>query len=69
MAPRVREICERHGLAYHTGSFGSQFVSAMRRLCRFALPGKPSTRAAGIPGEIRVRGSSRLEEQAACAAT
>ena len=38
MAPRVREICERHGLPYHTGSLTSQFASAMRRLVRFALP-------------------------------
>ena len=50
MAPRVREICERHGLAYHTGSLGSQFASAMRRLFRFALP--PSTRRSGIPVEV-----------------
>jgi linoleoyl-CoA desaturase len=45
MAARVREICERHGVAYHTGSLGSQFASAMRRLVRFALPGRSSRRA------------------------
>ncbi|BDG08571.1 fatty acid desaturase family protein [Anaeromyxobacter paludicola] len=39
MAPRVRDICERHGLRYATGSLASQFASAMRRLVRFALPG------------------------------
>jgi linoleoyl-CoA desaturase len=38
MAPRVREICERHGLPYETGSLASQFASAMRRLVRFAVP-------------------------------
>jgi fatty acid desaturase len=38
MAPRVREICERHGLPYTTGSLRSQFASAMRRLVRFAVP-------------------------------
>jgi NADPH-dependent stearoyl-CoA 9-desaturase len=38
MAPRVREICERHGLPYGTGSLASQFASAMRRLIRFAVP-------------------------------
>ncbi len=38
MAPRVREICERHGLPYETGSLASQFASAMRRLLRFAVP-------------------------------
>jgi len=50
MAPRVREICERHGLAYHTGSLGSQFASAMRRLFRFALP--PSTRRTLVPAQV-----------------
>jgi NADPH-dependent stearoyl-CoA 9-desaturase len=38
MAPRVREICERHGVPYATGSLSSQFRSAMRRLVRFAVP-------------------------------
>ena len=55
MAPRVREICERHGLAYHTGSLGSQFASAMRRLVRFALPGKH-------PRPAQVDGSGRRAE-------
>jgi linoleoyl-CoA desaturase len=40
MAPRVREICERHGLPYATGSLAAQFASAMRRLVRFAVPGR-----------------------------
>jgi linoleoyl-CoA desaturase len=38
MAPRVRDICERHGVPYHTGTLASQFGSAMRRLVRYALP-------------------------------
>jgi linoleoyl-CoA desaturase len=67
MAPRVRDICERHGLAYHTGPFGSQFVSAMRRLCRFALPGKPSARAARMPDAVATR-SGPVGEGAARAA-
>ena len=41
MAPRVREICERHGLPYATASLASQFTSAMRRLVRFAVPKRP----------------------------
>jgi len=40
MAPRVRAICERHGVPYTTGSLRSQFASAMRRLVRFAVPGR-----------------------------
>lgn len=46
MAPRVREICERHGIPYTTGKFGSQFASAMRRLVRFAVPGRGAARGA-----------------------
>jgi NADPH-dependent stearoyl-CoA 9-desaturase len=44
MAPRVREICERHGLPYATGSLASQFGSAMRRLVRFAVPRRAERR-------------------------
>jgi fatty acid desaturase len=40
MAPRVRDICERHGLPYSTGSLAAQFASAMHRLVRFAVPGR-----------------------------
>jgi NADPH-dependent stearoyl-CoA 9-desaturase len=47
MAPRVRDICERHGLPYHTGSLRSQFTSAMRRLVRFAFPRAPEAVSAG----------------------
>jgi linoleoyl-CoA desaturase len=42
LAPRVREICERHGLPYATGSLAAQFGSAMRRLVRFAVPRGPA---------------------------
>jgi NADPH-dependent stearoyl-CoA 9-desaturase len=42
IAPRVREICERHGIPYHTGPLPVQFASAMRRMFRLALP--PSRR-------------------------
>jgi len=48
LAPRVREICERHGLPYTTGSLTSQFGSAMRRLVRFAVPGGRPAAAARL---------------------
>ena len=51
MAPRVREICERHGLVYNTGSLRSQFGSSMRRLLRFALP-RRSTRRADVQAKV-----------------
>ena len=44
MAPRVREVCARHGQAYCTGSFRRQLGSVLRRIVRFALPG-PRTAA------------------------
>ncbi|MGH7805972.1 MAG: fatty acid desaturase family protein, partial [Candidatus Binatia bacterium] len=38
VAPRVREICERYGQAYNTGSFGQQFGSVVATIFRLALP-------------------------------
>ena len=44
VAAEVREICERYGLAYNTGSLGRQLFSVARKICRFALPDRPSTK-------------------------
>jgi linoleoyl-CoA desaturase len=38
LAPRVREICARHGQTYCTGTLTQQFGSVARRLVRYALP-------------------------------
>jgi len=38
MAPRVRELCERYGLPYNTGSFFEQYGSVLARIVRYALP-------------------------------
>ncbi len=38
IAPQVREVCERHGLAYNTGSFAGQFATVVRKVLRFSLP-------------------------------
>jgi len=38
IAPRVREICERYGQAYNTGSFAAQLLSVARQLVTHALP-------------------------------
>ena len=38
LAPRVREICDRHGLTYNTASFVRQFGSVVRKVLRLALP-------------------------------
>jgi linoleoyl-CoA desaturase len=40
IAPRVREICERHGLPYNSGRLGRQYASVYRQVLRLALPGR-----------------------------
>jgi linoleoyl-CoA desaturase len=42
LAPRVREICARHGQTYCSGTLTQQFGSVARRLVRYALPSKIS---------------------------
>jgi hypothetical protein len=39
MAVEVREICERYGLPYHSGSLARQFGSVVAKIFRYALPG------------------------------
>jgi len=46
IAPKVRDICERHGLPYNTGGLGSQFGSVVRKIVSLALPG---SRRAAVP--------------------
>jgi fatty acid desaturase len=38
LGPQVELICARYGIPYNTGSFGSQYMSVLRRLQRFAVP-------------------------------
>jgi fatty acid desaturase len=38
VASRVRLLCEKHGVAYNTGSFWRQLSSVARRIGRFSLP-------------------------------
>jgi fatty acid desaturase len=45
IAPRVREICERYGQAYNTGSFARQLFSVARTLVTNALPTTPPLQA------------------------
>ncbi|MFN3887520.1 MAG: fatty acid desaturase family protein [Aquabacterium sp.] len=39
MAPRVREVCARYGVPYHTGSFVRQLGTVLARIARYSLPG------------------------------
>jgi len=38
MAADVRRICEKHGIPYNTGTFGSQLVSVAKSLLKYSLP-------------------------------
>jgi fatty acid desaturase len=40
IAGEVREICERYGLPYNTGSLSRQFGTVVRKIVRLALPGR-----------------------------
>ena len=43
MAPKVQSVAEKYGIAYNTGSFGSQYKTVLSRVFRFSLPEKKST--------------------------
>jgi linoleoyl-CoA desaturase len=39
IAPKVRDICERYGLPYTTGSLPKQYGKVLRKITRLAFPG------------------------------
>jgi fatty acid desaturase len=39
IAPKVRAVCERHGLPYNSGRLGRQYRSVYRKVLRLAFPG------------------------------
>jgi len=38
IAPRVRAVCERYGLPYHSGPLGRQYRSVAKKVLRLSLP-------------------------------
>jgi fatty acid desaturase len=42
VAPEVRALCEKYGLAYNTGPLRRQLGSVAKKICRLALPGRKS---------------------------
>ena len=38
IAPQVREICARYGIAYNSGPLPKQFATVVRKVIRLALP-------------------------------
>lgn len=47
VADEVREICERHGVAYNTGTMGKHLASTWKRIFRLTLPPKRKATAEG----------------------
>ncbi|GAA1848340.1 fatty acid desaturase family protein [Actinomadura bangladeshensis] len=46
IAPRIRELCGKYDLPYHTGSLSKQVTSTWKKIVRYALPGgKPAPAA------------------------
>jgi linoleoyl-CoA desaturase len=43
IAPKVRAVCERHGLPYNSGRLGRQYGSVYKQVLRLALPGARRT--------------------------
>src|SRR5690606_20999538 len=67
IAPRVREICERYGLPYTTGSLPKQYGTVVRKLARLAFPGGGRrARRSASRGARRFRGTWR--RRATCGA-
>ena len=49
IAPRVREICARYGLPYHSGPLGRQYRSVAKKILRLSFPGGGPKPAAPAP--------------------
>ncbi|WP_370291400.1 fatty acid desaturase [Nocardioides sp.] len=57
IAEEVRDICERYGLPYNTGSLHKQLFSVFKKIVRLSLPGGKST-AAPVKGTSPVTDDS-----------
>jgi fatty acid desaturase len=38
MAPRVEEICRKHGIPYNTGRFSKQYFDVIKRITKYSFP-------------------------------
>src|ERR1700712_1211130 len=54
VAPRVREICNRYGIPYTSGSLVKQYSQVVRKIARMALPGGAKRGEAPVD-ETRIR--------------
>ena len=71
VAPRVREICDRYGLHYVTGSYPRQLASAWAKVFYYALPDKEPDRtraqivASAVKDAVANRKAMRAAKRAA----
>jgi linoleoyl-CoA desaturase len=74
IAPKVRDLFERYGLSYTTGSLPRQVASAWRKVIRLSLPNEflsartPAQKAAVIaqlPRQVRAGARSTPQRRAA----
>jgi fatty acid desaturase len=61
IAPRVREICDRYGIPYSTGSLFKQYGQVLKKINRFAFPGGAAKETRDVDPE---RASSRNVREA-----
>jgi NADPH-dependent stearoyl-CoA 9-desaturase len=58
IAPKVREICERYGLPYTTGSLPRQYGKVLRKIARLAFPGGgPKAEVTPLPSRPKAIGT------------
>ncbi|MFS2295387.1 MAG: acyl-CoA desaturase, partial [Actinomadura sp.] len=56
IAPRIRALCEKYGLPYHTGSLSEQVTSTWKKIIRYAFPGgKPIGKSRKAAARARTR--------------
>ena len=56
IAPKVRAVCERYGLAYSTGHFTKQYGSVLWKIVRLGFPSRFRRAAADRPSASRPPG-------------
>ncbi len=65
IAPKVREICVRHGLPYNSGPFHQQLGMVQRTIARLAFPGGAQRPKPGAYHGPLVRGKGERDEAVA----
>ncbi len=64
VSPRVQEICERYGIEYTTGPLWKQYGQVVRRITRFAFPGRAKNEQREIDPQRTSQRNPRVHEAA-----